>query len=153
RSGTLSSPIIIRGASRTGVVLSDPTGSILQIQTASDIIIKNLTLEESNVDSGTNTSSKGIKFYSGAPTQTRITIRNVTIQGVDIGIKAFHEISEFLAYDNTLIGNNSWTSAMIDTNLTWNDDGINIPGFGNCAFNNNLKGFGDSLAYETSQLS
>src|SRR5262245_11980326 len=64
----------------------------------------------------------------------------------------YHEISEFLAYDNTLIGNNSWTSAMIDTNLTWNDDGINIPGFGNCAFNNSLKGFGDSLAYETAQL-
>ena len=153
RSGTLSSPIIIRGASRTGVVLSDPTGSILQIQAASNVIIENLTLQGSNVDSGTNASSKGIEFYSGSPTQTRVTIRNVTIQGVDIGIKAYHEISEFLAYDNTLIGNNSWTSAMIDTNLTWNDDGINMPGFGNCAFNNNLKGFGDSLAYETSQLS
>ena len=153
RNGTLSSPIIIRGASRTEVVLSDPTGSVLQIQAASNVVIENLTLRGSNVDSGTDASSQGIEFYSGSPTQTRVTIRNLTIQGVDVGIKAYHEISEFLVYDNTLIGNNSWTSPMIDTNLTWNDDGINIPGFGNCAFNNSLKGFGDSLAYETSELS
>ena len=152
RSGTLSSPIIIRGASRNGVVLSDPAGSVLQIQDASNVVIENLTLEGSNVDSGVDASSQGIEFFAESPTQARVTIRNLIIQGVDVGIKAYHEISEFLAYDNTLIGNNSWTPAMIETNLTWNDDGINIPGFGNCAFNNNIKGFGDSIAYETAQL-
>jgi hypothetical protein len=146
RSGTLSRPIYIRGQSRAGVVLSN-AGRVLQILDASHVVIENMTLQGSGVDSGTNASSRGIEFYDGSPTQTRITVRNVTMNGVDKAITATHEISEFLAYDNTLVGNNTWTTALLDSNLTWNDDGINIPGFGNCAFNNTLKGFGDSLAY------
>jgi len=106
-----------------------------------------MTLQGSGVDSGTNSSSVGIEFFDGTPNQTRITVRNVTMNGVDRGIGAFREISEFLAYDNTLNGNNTWTPSLIDTNATWNEDGINIPGFGNCAFNNTLKGFGDTFAY------
>jgi hypothetical protein len=70
--------------------------------------------------------------------------------GVDWAIGSNSEIAEFLAYDNTFTGNNTWTSAFIDSNLTWNDDGIRIPGFGNCAFNNTLKGFGDSMSYSQS---
>jgi hypothetical protein len=106
-----------------------------------------MTLKGSGVDSGTNTSSVGISFFDGSPTQTRITVRNVTMTGVDSAIGANAEIAEFLAYDNTFTGNNVWTSTFIDSNLTWNDDGIRIPGFGNCAFNNTLKGFGDSMSY------
>jgi hypothetical protein len=106
-----------------------------------------MTMQGSGVDSGTATSSKGIEFYDGTPNQTRITVRNVTMNGVDSGIAATLEIAEFLAYDNKLTGNNTWTAALIDTNATWNDDGIRIPGFGNCAFNNTLRGFGDSMSY------
>jgi len=47
-----------------------------------------------------------------------------------------------MAYDNTMIGNNTWTAIdpstgvrLIDSNATWDDDGINISGFGNVAFN------------------
>jgi hypothetical protein len=144
--GTIDKPIYIRGASRTGAVLSSP-GRILYILAASHAIIENITLQGSGIDSGTDASSVGIGFYDGTPNQTRVTVRNVTMNGVDIAITAHKEISEFLAYDNTLIGNNTWTPALINTNATWNDDGINIPGFGNCAFNNTLRGFGDSLAY------
>jgi hypothetical protein len=146
RGGTLNSPIVIRGASRTGVVLSAPTGIIFQIQEASHLILENMTLQGSGVDSGTASSSIGISFYNGTPNQTRVTVRNITMRGVDKGIRAWANIAEFLAYDNTLSGNNIWTPALIDTNATWNDDGINIPGFGNCAFNNTLKGFGDMFA-------
>lgn len=150
RSGSLSKPIIIRGESRTGVVLSDPTGRILHILDASDVIIENLTLQGSGVDSGTNSSSVGIQFWDGAPNQERVTIRNVIMNGVDVAVKAYAELSELLVYDNTFNGNNTWSASLIDTNSTWNDDGINIPGHGNCAFNNTLKGFGDSLAYSHS---
>ena len=146
RGGTLDKPIYIRGASRPGVVLSSP-GRILHFLAASHIIIENMTLQGSGIDSGTDASSVGIGFHDGTPNQTRITVRNVTMNGVDRAITADKEISEFLAYDNTFIGNNTWTAALINTNATWNDDGINIPGFGNCAFNNTLAGFGDSLAY------
>jgi hypothetical protein len=73
--------------------------------------------------------------------------------GVDTGITADVELAQFLAYDNTMTGNNKWTDQTtlgtldIDTNLTWNDDAMRIPGFGNCAFNNTLKGFGDSSSF------
>jgi hypothetical protein len=151
RSGTANSPIYIRGQSRAGVVLSNP-GRVLYIQNASHVVIENMTLQGSGNDSGTNASSEGIGFFDGSPTQTRITVRNMTITGVDVGIKAHHEIAEFLGYDNTLTGNNTWTPGVIDTNSTWNDDGINISGFGNCAFNNTLRGFGDNFAVDSQQL-
>jgi chitodextrinase len=147
RSGTVSNPIYIRGASRTGVVLSDPTGAVLQLGSASHVVIENLTIQGSGVDSGTNASSRGIEFLDTGAQQARVTVRNVVIQGVDMGIVASSEIREFLAYDNTLTGNNQWNSSFTESNLTWNDDGIRIPGFGNSAFNNTLRGFGDSLSY------
>ena len=146
RSGTAASPITIRGASRTGVVLAR-SGRILQIQAASHVIIENMTLQGSGVDSGTNASSVGIEFYDGTPNQTRITVRNITMNGVDRAIGAHGEVSELLAYDNTFNGNNTWTPALIDTNATWNDDGIIAPGLGNAIFNNSLRGFGDTLSF------
>jgi hypothetical protein len=73
-------------------------------------------------------------------------VRNVTLQGVDKGIRAWDEVSEILAYDNTLIGNNRFERAAIESNATWNDDGIRVPGYGHAVFNNTLAGFGDALA-------
>ena len=34
----------------------------------------------------------------------------------------------------------------LESKITWNDDGIRVPGHGNAVFNNTLRGFGDSLA-------
>lgn len=151
RSGTAAQPIVIRGASREGVrlVRSQP-GLVFQILGANHVVIENLTLQGTGVDSGTAASSVGIEFWNGAPNQTGITVRNTTIRGVDVGIKAYAPLREFLAYDNTLLGNNTWTEPLITTNATWNDDGICVPGFGNAVFNNTLRGFGDSLAYTVS---
>ena len=146
RSGTANNPIYIRGASRGGVVLVNP-GRVLQILGVANVVIENLTMQGSGADSGTSASSIGIQFWDGAPNQSRITVRNVTIRGVDRGIYASDVVSEFIAYDNTLVGNNTWTSGLIDTNLTWNDDGIITPGRGNVVFNNSLRGFGDTLAF------
>jgi len=128
------------------VVLSNP-GRILHIQNASHVVIENMSLQGSGAHSNGAASSRGIEFFDGSPIQTRVTVRNVTMTGVESAIVATSEIAELLAYDNVLFGNNTWTAALIDTNLTWNDDGIRIPGFGNCAFNNTLKGFGDSMSY------
>jgi hypothetical protein len=67
--------------------------------------------------------------------------------GVDQGIAATKEVVGFLAYDNRLVGNNVWSPKFINSNLTWNDDGIRAPGFGNAVFNNTLIGFGDTLSF------
>jgi hypothetical protein len=68
------------------------------------------------------------------------------MRGVDKGVVADHGLQEILVYDCTLIGNNVWTQPFLETNLSWNDDGIRVPGQGNAVFNNTLSGFGDSFA-------
>lgn len=146
RSGTVNNPIYIRGESRTGVILSNPN-QVLEIAAASDVVVENLTLKGSGIDSGVNASSGAIGFVSSGPMKTRITVRNLTMTGFDTGIAADKEISQFLAYDNTLVGNNTWIPSLINTNATWNDDAIRIPGFGNCVFNNSLRGFGDTFSF------
>lgn len=147
RSGTQAQPIYIRGASRTGVTLHDPSDHVLFFQNASDIIVEDLTLEGSDVDSGTDSQSEGVRFWDGF-VQQRVTVRRVTMRGVDKGMASDMELRQLLMYDCTLFGNNVWTQPFLETNLTWNDDGIRIPGFGNCAFNNTLSGFGDAFAVD-----
>ncbi|KPK46597.1 MAG: hypothetical protein AMK72_09555 [Planctomycetes bacterium SM23_25] len=146
RGGSPSKPICIRGESRSGVVLKDTEGTILQVLAVCDVIVENLTFEGSKVDSGTKCRSRGISFWNGGSPQKRVTIRQVTLDGVDMGIVAWGNTEQLLVYDNTLIGNNLWNREFLESNLTWNDDGIRLPGLGNVAFNNTLTGFGDSLA-------
>jgi hypothetical protein len=145
-SGTEAQRIYIRGTSRGGVILRSPTGNVLQIQVASHVVIENLTLEGSGVDSGTDSSSHGVSFWNGGAAQEDVTLRDLDINGVDMGIVASGTVRGVLVYNSALHGNNVWTKAFIETNLTWNDDGIRLPGEGNCAFENTLHGFGDSLA-------
>lgn len=145
RSGTAEQPIVIRGASRTGTVLSNAS-RVLQILGVSHVVVENLTLRGSGVNSGTNASSRGVEFWSGAPGQTNVILRNLDITGVDVGIKAYASVRGALVYGCRMDGNNPWTQSEIESNATWNDDGICLPGLGNCAFNNTLRGFGDSFA-------
>lgn len=145
RSGTVSSPIVIRGASQAGVVIRDGD-TCLQVRDASNVVVENLTLQGSGVNSGTAASSRGVLFHDGNAGQANVTFRNLVITGVDMGIVAYDRIEGVLVYHCRLTGNNPWTQAEIETNATWNDDGIRLPGEGNCAWNNTLEGFGDSFA-------
>lgn len=149
RSGIPSKPIYIRGESRASVVLKSSLGrNILRFLEASDVIVENLTLQGSKFDSGTAASSRGIAFWGDEKSspQRRVTIRQITIDGVDMGIAAWKSTEQLLIYDNTLVGNNAWDKEFLESNRTWNDDGIRVPGQGNAVFNNTLTGFGDSLA-------
>ena len=146
RSGTAAAPIYIRGASRTGTVLQDPAGNVITV-TASHVIIENMTLQGSGADSGTDASSTGVWVTSPV---TRMTLRNLIILGVDMGIAAPVELTQALVYDNKLVGNNLWQLSPVnylESNRTWNDDGIRLPGQGNVAFQNTIQRFGDSVAY------
>ncbi len=145
RSGTSTNPIVIRGISQAGVVIRD-SGVCLQIRNASHVVIENLTLQGSGVNSGTAASSLGVQFHDGVPGQTQVTLRNLLINGVDMGIVASDTVNGVLVYHCRLTGNNPWTQSEIETNATWNDDGIRLPGEGNCAWNNTLEGFGDCFA-------
>ena len=145
-SGTVGNPICIRGISRAGVILQN-SGRVWQILGASNWILENMTIQGSGVDSGTAASSLGIQFHDGSTGRSNVTIRNITMTGVDSAIAALNEVSSVLIYNNTLTGNDLWTVPFIDTNITWNDDGINVPGTGNAIFNNTITGFGDSISY------
>ena len=144
-SGTAAMPIFVRGHSREGVVLRDTTGHVFQFREAAYVVLENLTLEGSGVDSGTDASSVGIHFYDGA-SQKYVTVRDIDVRAVDQGIIGYGSLQGVLVYRSSLRGNNVWTQPVIESNQTWNDDGITIPGVGNCAFENTLNGFGDSFA-------
>jgi hypothetical protein len=133
---------------------------VIHILDASNVVIENMSLQGSGVDSGPAATSNGISFFDGTATpQRRITIRNIIMTATDTGIRANHEITEFLGYDNTMVGNNTWTAIdptqgvrLIDSNATWDDDAMNISGFGNVAFNNTIRGFGDNFSVDPQQL-
>lgn len=145
RSGSSMRPIYVRGESRAGVRIVDKTGRVLHLVGASDVVIENLTLEGSGVDSGTAASSVGIQVWDGSIAE-RITVRNVTIRHVDQGIVANGEMRGVLVYDSTLTGNDVFEKKMLESNMAWNDDGIRVPGRGHAVFNNTLSGFGDAFA-------
>jgi hypothetical protein len=147
RSGTPTSPIYIRGQSRQGTVLRDTTGSIVSLQSVSNVVIENLTLIGSGVDSGTNASSVAIDGGNSNYTVTNLTVRNLTANGIDRAVYLYGGAQGVLVYDCTFNGNNLWTPTYLGSNLAWNDDGIHLTGTGNCAFNNTIRGFGDTFAY------
>lgn len=144
-NGTSSSPIFIRGESRGGVVLADESGAIITWQNASNVVLENLTLQGSGADGGTSNFHHGM-FGPANSTATRLSVRNVTITGVNQGIVFDASVNQTVIYNSTIIGNNRWSPEFIDSNLTWNDDGIRVPGSGNAVFNNTITGFGDSLS-------
>jgi hypothetical protein len=111
----------------------------------SNVVVEDMTLEGSNVDSGQNSTSEGVRLWDGA-NQKRVTIRRLTIRGVDKGMAAEHSLEQMLIYDCTMAGNNPWQQSFVETNISWNDDGVRLPGKGNAIFNNTMSGFGDTFA-------
>lgn len=144
-SGTEAQPIYIRGASRAGVTLSAASGEAFYLVGASHLVIENMTIQGSGSDSGTAASSVGIKSWNGAAAD-RITIRNVTMTGVDRAVTLPALAQQALVYDCAFTGNNLWNTTFLESNITWNDDGVMLAGSGNCAFNNDIAGFGDSFS-------
>jgi hypothetical protein len=142
-------PIIIRGESRAGVILQN-SSRVFYILDAANVIIENMTIEGSGANPSpdpTTNLSTGIGFWNGgAQTAHRLTFRNLTITGVDVGISSRGYMSECLVYNCTLEGNNLWQASEVNNNSTWNDDGICLGGYANCAWQNTLSGFGDAFS-------
>jgi hypothetical protein len=150
---TNKSGVVVRGASRAGVVLQYGAEEILNINGSPDTIIERLTLQGSGVDSGESATSVGIAIQSDA-SSPRATVRNVTMVGVDRGVISGGAQTQTLVYDCTITGNDTWSMVALpdpQNNDTWNDDCIRLAGQGNCAFNNTVTGFGDSFSVSTDE--
>ncbi|MEO0971998.1 MAG: hypothetical protein AAFX85_02810 [Pseudomonadota bacterium] len=152
-NATDDNPIYVRGESRSGVVLVDgaggTSGGILRIERhVNQLVIENLTIRGTGMDEsgGRAVFASDGNSNRGGDSYRNITVRNLTVTGVDRAVQFIIEAQGVLVYDNTFIGNNLWNSTFVDSNLTWTDDGINVPGSGNAIFNNTLRGFGDSLS-------
>jgi hypothetical protein len=150
RSGTQAQPIYIRGASRQSVIFTRTSSGTFFSAGANiaDVVLENFTIQGDGIDSGTAASGR-IFQSSDAFSHTRITLRDTAATGIDRGVYLYN-CSQCLVYDNNWTGNNLWQTTptnFLGSNLTWNDDGINMSGTGNCAFNNTIKGFGDTFAY------
>jgi hypothetical protein len=141
--GTASNPVYIRGQSRSGVIIACTSGTLLQIN-GGHAIWENITFRGSRTDG--DGASMGIGM-SGA-VKTNITIRHCTFDGFDRGIKAFDPVQGMLVYDCEFLGNNGWAVVMLSeqgTSSGWNDDGVGMPGIGNCVWNCTFQGHGDTI--------
>ena len=159
--GTQGSPIYVRGESKAGVVLNNT----LVLYQCSHVVFENFTRQGPGVDSGILASAVGINFNSvlGGGNQN-VTFRDLVIDGVDRGIASTPSQSGVLVYRCTFNGNNDWTQDLyvyngsgapgggdgtpdIDQNLFWNDSCFKLPGEGNCTWNCDITGFGDTTKY------
>jgi len=143
-AGTAEEPIYIRGESREGVIIEDDDGRVLQTSGVAHLVLENFTIRGSGTDSGTDASSRGISLSGGADTKF-VTVRNLDMEGIDMGVVSSDPLRSTLVYNNHIEGNNGWDDDFVGQK-SWNDDGLRLPGRGNCGFENTLIGFGDSFA-------
>lgn len=154
--GNSGSAKYVRGASRAGVILARSTIGVFFNLDAnlSDLVIENLTIQGNGVDAGAGASDyttvlgQSSSTIAGSLLATRVTLRNITATGIDRGVYVYR-CEQLLVYDNSFTGNNLWQTSptnFLDTNRTWDDDGLMLAGVGNCGFNNFLKGFGDTCS-------
>jgi len=145
-AGTPTAPLYIRGTTRTGTILVDTTGVVLDLLTCDNVVIENLTIVGSETDSGTAASSRAIRL-NPSNTQSNITVRNITAYGIDqFVVTEDHDVTGVLVYECVAVGNNRWESAFIDSNATWNDACLQLSGNGNSGWGNTFKNFGDTFA-------
>jgi hypothetical protein len=147
-SGTLAQPIVIRGQSRTGTILwRNASDAIITPRSISHVILERMTLRGPSSDGGSGAGSKAINGFNEDYSQDYLTVRNIIAEGVDCFVYLAKGGQGHLIYNNTATGNNTWTAPYLDTSLGWSDDGIHLPGSGNCAWQNTMSGFGDTFAY------
>ena len=147
-TGTVANPIYICGTSRDSVTLTRASGTAISESNCENVVIEDLTVEGSGVDGGTAATS----IFASVSGGENITFRKFKATGFDRGIHIPDSTDGMLAYDGILIGNNEslgWGETGT-SNLTWNDDGVDLQGNGNLAFNLDISWFGDAFAFNES---
>ena len=135
-SGTADAPIVIRGASQSGVIL-DGDGcdcNVLEVS-GSHVHVERLTIRN---------GTRGLRFL-GTGT-TRNVVRRVVIENVVHGIGSGVDQTDFTICDNVIAGRLAWPLIASDDGALHNDDqGIRVDGSGHVVCHNDLTGFGDPL--------
>jgi hypothetical protein len=140
-SGTAANPIVIRGASQSGVILDgsdcDPC-NVLEVY-GSWVHVERLTIQN---------GERAIRFQT-AGAQGNV-VRDVHTRDTMLGIGMKTNSKDFYIADNIMEGRIPWPVIYEDDNGKHSDeDGINVQGFGHVIAHNRLSGFGDAM--KTSQ--
>ncbi len=130
RSGTEKAPIVLRGRTRSGAVLSSSADYTLSIG-GSHVIVEQLTIT-------------GRAWAMRITNATDVTVRRTRIEGVQYGINASGGANRnFTICDNRLAGTGvTWPD---HSSKTWNFEGIVVTGTGHVICHNTVEGFGDAL--------
>lgn len=140
-SGTAANPIVIRGASQSGVILDasdcDPC-NVIEIY-GSYVHLERLTIQN---------GERAIRFQT-AGAQGNV-VRGVHTRDTMLGLGMKSNSQDFYIADNIMEGRIPWPVIYEDDNGKHSDeDGINVQGFGHVVAHNRLSGFGDAM--KTSQ--
>jgi len=136
-SGTASNPIIIRGASRDGVILDGQNcASCNVLEVYGDYVhVEMLTIQN---------AQRALRFQGTAAIGN--VVRRIRTQNTRLGIGSKPDQLDFYICDNILIGRLVWPHIYTDDGGAHsNDDGIHITGHGHVVCHNKIKGFGDLI--------
>ncbi|MBA2526908.1 MAG: carboxypeptidase regulatory-like domain-containing protein, partial [Pyrinomonadaceae bacterium] len=136
-SGTEAQPIVIRGASTSGVVLdgSNCTGcNILEVY-GSFVHVERLMIAH---------AIRGLRFLGVNATGN--VARRLVIQNVVHGIGSSTGQSNFYIADNDIDGRLQWPWVFAsDATNHWDDRGVEVTGDGHVVCHNKIRGFGDPV--------
>ncbi|HVY49242.1 MAG TPA: chondroitinase-B domain-containing protein, partial [Minicystis sp.] len=152
-SGTAADPIVVRGASRDGVILDGQgcTGcNVLEVY-GSFVHVEKLTIAH---------GERAIRFQ-GQGAQENV-VRRTHIEDVVLGIGSKPDQQNFYIADNLLEGRLTWpcvyasmdaacngdAGGTVQQGLHANDDGIHVEGNGHVVSHNTISGFGDAMKTE-----
>lgn len=130
RSGTGDAPIVLRGRTRDGVVLTSSGDYTLSLS-GSHLIVERMTI-------------KGRAWAMRISQGSDVTVRRMRIEDVKYGINAAGGANRNLTIcDNQLTGTGvTWPD---HSSKTWNFEGIVVTGTGHVICHNTVAGFGDAL--------
>jgi hypothetical protein len=130
RSGTAPNPIIIRGSSRSGVII-DATGSTYGLSIGgSNVFVENLTV-------------RGSEWGAGISNTEGTVIRGSRFTSINRGIDGSSGTNRnFYICDNVLEGRLVWPNV---SSATFGVEGITVGGQGHVVCHNTISGFGDAL--------
>jgi hypothetical protein len=136
-TGTAQNPIVIRGASQTGVIL-DGQGcvpcNVLEIY-SSFTHVERMTIQN---------AERAVRFQTAGAQGD--TLRNVLIRNTTMGVGGHQDQLDFYIADNILQGRLKWPLLFRDDGgLHGSDDGIAVYGFGHVIAHNRISGYGDAM--------
>jgi hypothetical protein len=140
-AGTQQNPIVIRGASQSGVIL-DGQGcvpcNVFEVYGAGFVHIERMTIQN---------AERAVRFQTAGAREN--VLRGVLIRNTQLGVGGRESQLDFYIADNILQGRLSWPLIYrTDGGVHASDDGIAVTGFGHVVAHNRISGYGDAMKTE-----